>query len=502
MRRNVLLGLIISSGLSVLAAGAGCSGGGSDPTGGGGEGGQGGAGGASQSSSSSSSVAQSGSGGSTADSNISCDTAAELFLDDPGLQDTLDPIDADEDFYKFKGAKGQAILISTDAKPPQDEFDNTYPDLVLTLYKKQGGQWVQIAENDDPYPRSSNDSALYTILPASDDDEYCMRVTECNVWVGGAPGCAPSADITTYDYAVGAGILDASLESIAAETEPNDAAEQATAVEYSKNPQSGNYYLSLQWGGYSSATDVDIWKFNVPADAVTVMGDRPVCNFDFYAGGTAGSGSTATSGVIAYVTTAADPTKKIAQVDVTAAATPSQIAVPCELGTDYLFFMTRKTGSTAGENDFYFVNHGGTGSNPLEAGPNDAIDMPEALKATPNGTTTSYFVDGDLDAAPTDIDYYSVDVPAGSATISVACGGQRSGSGLRGLKVSVLGANDMPITGGIGTESETKDLFLQDVNIPAGVTSLKVKIEASSQDAEVASTFYRCGMHVAPPANP
>lgn len=501
MRRNVLLGLVISSGLSVLAASAGCSDGGSNTTGGGGEGGAGGAS-QSSSSSSSSSVAQSGSGGGMADSNISCDTAAELFLDDPGLQDTLDPIDTDEDFYKFKGAKGQAILISTDAKPPADEFDNTYPDLVLTLYKKQGGQWVQIAENDDPFPRSSNDSALYTILPASDDDEYCMRVTECNVWVGGQPGCAPSADISTYDYAIGAGILDASLESIAAEVEPNDAAGQATAIEYSKNAQSGNYYLSLQWGGYSSATDVDIWKFNVPADAVKVMGDRSVCNFDFYPGGNAGSGSTATSGVIAYVTTAADPTKKLAQVDVTAGQTPAQIAVPCELGTDYLFFMTRKAGSTAGENDFYFVNHGGTGSNPLEAGPNDAVDMPEALKATPNGTTTSYFVDGDLDAAPTDIDYYSVDVPAGSATISVACGGQRSGSGLRGLKVSVLGANNMPITGGIGTESETKDLFLQDVAVPAGVTSLKIKVEAASQDAEVTSTFYRCGIHISPPENP
>ena len=500
MRRNVLLGLVISSGLSMLAAGAGCSDGDTNPPPG--SGGAGGTGGASQSSSSSS-VAQSGSGGMTpGDSNVSCDTAAELFLDDPGLQDTLDPIDTDEDFYKFKGAKGQAILISTDAKPPADEFDNTYPDLVLTVYKKQGGQWVQIAENDDPFPRSSNDSALYTILPASEDDEYCMRVTECNVWVGGAPGCAPSADITTYDYAIGAGVIDPSVESIAAETEPNDADAQANAIEYSKNAMSGNYYLSLQWGGYSSATDVDIWKFNVPADAVTVMGDRSVCNFDFYPGGDAGSGSTATSGVIAYVTTAADPTKKIAEVDVTTGTTPSQIAVPCELGTDYLFFMTRAAGATAGENDFYFVNHVGTGSNPLETAMNDAVDMPEPLKATPNGTTTSYFVDGDIDTAPMDVDYFSVDVPSGATTISVACGGQRSGSGLRGLKVSVLGANNMPITGGVSTETAAKDLFIQDANIPAGVTSLKVKVEAASQDPNVTSTFYRCGVHVSPPAAP
>ncbi|MRG95786.1 hypothetical protein [Polyangium spumosum] len=500
MRRNVLLGLVISSGACLLAAGAGCSDGATTPPG---SGGSGGGGGASQSSSSSSSVAQSGSGGMTpGDDNVSCDTAAELFLDDPGLQDTLDPIDTDEDFYKFKGMAGQAILISTDAKPPQDEFDNTYPDLVLTVYKKEGGQWVQIAENDDPFPRSSNDSSLYTILPASQDDEYCMRVTECNVWVGGAPGCAPSADITTYDYAIGAGVIDPSAESIADEKEPNDTAAEGTPIEYAKNPDSGNYFISLQWGGFSSATDVDIWSFNVPADAVMVMGDRPVCNFDFYPGGENGSGSTATTGLIAYVTTAADPLTKLAEIDVTLGQTPSQIAVPCQLGTDYLFFMTRAAGTAAGANDFYFVNHIGTGSNPLEAAVNDDVAMPEALKPTPNGTTTSYFVDGDIDMAPMDIDYFSVDVPSGAATVSVACGGHRSGSGLRGLKVSVLGANDMPIAGGVSTETAQNDLFIQDANIPAGVTSLKLKVEAASQDPNVTSTFYRCGVHVSPPAAP
>ncbi len=501
MRSKVLLGLVVSSGLSLLVAGAGCSDGGANTTGGGGEGGEGGA--TQSSSSSSSSVAQSGSGGgSTGDANVSCDTAADLFIDDPGLQDVLDPIDTDEDFYKFKGTKGQALQLSTDAKPPADEFDTTYPDLVLTLYRKQGGQWVQAAENDDPFPRSTNDSSLYTILPASEDDEYCVRITECNVWVGQPGFCAPSADITTYDYALGVGMIDASLESISDEKEPNDMPEEGTAIEYAKNPMTANYYLSLAWGGFSSATDVDIWKFNVPADAVTVMGDRSVCNFDFYQGGDQGSGSTALNGVIAYVTTAADPTKILAQIDATAGTTPGQIAVPCQVGTDYLFFMTRKAGSTAGENDFYFVNHVGTGSNPLEGPMNDAIGMPEALKPTPNGMQTSYFVDGDIDMAPMDIDYFSVDVPAGTATVSVACGGQRSGSGLRSLKASVLGANDMPITGGTSTESEIKDLFIQAANVPAGLTSLKVKIEATSQDPSVTSTFYRCGIHLAPPAAP
>jgi len=497
MRSKVLLGLCISSGLALLVAGAGCSDGGGDTTG---SGGTGGSGGAAQSSSSSTSVAQSSSTGMVIeDSNKDCDSAEILALDDPGLQDTLDPIDTDSDYFRFVGEPGKAILLSTDAKPPQDEFDPTYPDLVLTLYKKEAdGTWTQIAENDDPFPRSSNDSALYTILPASQDNEYCMRVTECNVWVGGAAGCAPSADITTYDYAVGGGILDPSLDSIADEKEPNDEAMTATPIEYSKNMQSGNYYVSLSWGGYSSASDIDVWSFNVPADAVAMPKGRTICNFDFYPGGVDGSGSTATQGVMAHVTTAADPATKIAEIEVTASATPAQISMPCDAATDYLFFMTRKAGSMAGANDFYFMNHVATDSNPLEMGPNDDIMMPEALTATPNGTTTSYFVDGDLDMAPMDIDYYSVDVPMGVAQISVACGAERSGSGLRGLKVSILGANDMPIMNGIATESATKDLFIQGAAIPGGTSSLKIKIEAGQQAADVTSTFYRCGIHLSP----
>jgi hypothetical protein len=84
-------------------------------------------------------------------------------------------------------------------------------------------------------------------------------------------------------------------------------------------------------------------------------------------------------------------------------------------------------------------------------------------------------------------------------TFSVSCGGQRSGSGLRGLKASVLkGSDGTAIAGATATESELNDLLLQNAAVPANETALVVKIEAASQAATVTSTFYRCGFHFNP----
>jgi hypothetical protein len=38
--------------------------------------------------------------------------------------------------------------------------------------------------------------------------------------------------------------------------------------------------------------------------------------------------------------------------------------------------------------------------------------------------------------------------------------------------------------------------------VPAGATSLKIKVAASAVDTNVQSHFYRCGFHVNPPAMP
>lgn len=403
---------------------------------------------------------------------------------------TLAPADEDEDFYRFTGVKGDPILIFTDAKPASDEFDVSYPDLVVTLYDANG---IQIAENDDPYPRNSNDSSVYTILP--EDGTYCVRVTECNVW--SPSGCAPAAGISIPDYTVSVVKVDPMLDSVVAETEPNDTAPMGTVMEYSKN-MNGQYYISLAYGLYSSAADVDVFTFNIPMDTPVTSG-RSICNFDFYPGGPSGSGSTALSGVTAYITTLADPMTKIAEVDVTAGTAPAQLAMPCTFGTDYLFFLSRAAGATADVNDFYFVNHVGGGSNPVEVEPNDTPATAHALMQQDNmDGSFSYFVDADITMAPMDRDFFSIDVPAGPTTVSVACSAQRSGSGLRSFTATVLDSTGMPLASGSKTEDPTADLLLQNVAIPSGATTLIIQTDAVMQATDVTSNSYRCGIHLNP----
>jgi hypothetical protein len=250
-----------------------------------------------------------------------------------------------------------------------------------------------------------------------------------------------------------------------------------------------------------------VWKFNLPADAVTADPKaRGVCNFDFLGAGVNGNGSSAIAGVIASVTTAADPLVKLAEADIMADATnPASLSFPCTAGQDYLLFMTRAAGAVAGKDDFYFMYHNGGNSNPLEAealpaapaDTNNTPAMPEALTAVPNGTSTSYFVEGDINKAG-DVDYFSIDVPAGSATISVACSGQRLGTAVRGLSAAVFKADGTtPIASATGTETAAADIFIQQKPI-AGNTKLVIKISATSVDANIKSLGYRCGYHIAP----
>ncbi|MCC6901151.1 MAG: hypothetical protein IT377_19415, partial [Polyangiaceae bacterium] len=104
------------------AGGAGGSGGGAGGTGGG----SGGAG---------------GTGGVAPDGNDTKETATQTKIGtDPqkdAVQGTLNPVDKDQDWYKFDGKKGQILSILTDAKPQAgsgDPFDPTYADLVITMY--------------------------------------------------------------------------------------------------------------------------------------------------------------------------------------------------------------------------------------------------------------------------------------------------------------------------------------------------------------------------------
>jgi hypothetical protein len=397
--------------------------------------------------------------------------------------------DADEGWFSFDAKKGEQIGVFTAAKTGMDPFDPTFLDLVVTLTDDKG---TQIAQNDDPNPRFSNDSEILTVIPK--DGKYFLKVEECNKAFG-AMNCAPADAITTFDYTVQIFDISTMAPAVTGETEPNDTPKDMVAtVKYPAGQMAGQYGFAILDGSFKDGTDVDVYSFTVPSDIAVPMGQRGIANFAPQQAGTDHNGSTGPIGKI-WITDATGTTT-IASMDASLGMTPQELQPPLAFGTKYLVWVQRAAGA-AGTNDFYFTKHYGSGSNPLEVA--DATNGTVAGAEKLTISTNSYFVEGDINTAG-DVDFFSVDVPAGLMmnTVSVACGGQRSGSGVRGLRASVFKGTDMAAATVVATASEDAmtDLLINAKAIPAGETKLSVKIDATmAQDATVTSTFYRCGVH-------
>jgi len=500
MRSRHLFGLLLST-LTIMAAssmGTGCGDGGDgDPTGSGGSGASGGAGG---------SGASGGAGGGNVvdnDGNTSCDTAEvlDLYADAP-LTGKLDPVAVDRDYYKVDLLKGQAIYLGTIAKPEADPYDETYPDTVITLYGPDGK--TQIAQNDDM--SSGNDSELLYLVP--EDGTYCLEVTECGI-IFGEESCAPAADIVNVDYELSGFEFDPMGSLITVDTEPNETPAQATPVKKVSFPNGGPVvgYQSIGWGTFGASSDQDIYSFKVENDVQVDANARALCVIEFQAPpGPNGSGSTAMEGVIARIAEAATPNVTLAQTDMTVLdytfgyeELPT-LTVPCDKGKDYLLFLSRPAGAVAGANDFYFYSHYQYGSNPAETEPNNATAQPLELSPTSDMSGYVAAVTGNIGmpGANGDIDLFSVQVPAGMGLASALCTAERSGSGLRGLQVSLLDQNDNFLKNGTAAEGVDHQLFVDSAFIAAGTTTVKMRVIADSQDANVTGTYYYCSLILLP----
>lgn len=161
MKSKYFFGLLLSS-AAALATVGGC--GGEAATGGsGGRGGDDTASSSTASSTVSSTTVGSGTGGAPGpcgadkDDNCGFETAEEAEINAEEVEGELEPVDEDVDYYTFEGKKGQALYIYTTAKTGMDPFSPEDPDLVITMYDENE---QQIAENDDPFPRRSNDSEI------------------------------------------------------------------------------------------------------------------------------------------------------------------------------------------------------------------------------------------------------------------------------------------------------------------------------------------------------
>jgi hypothetical protein len=190
----------------------------------------------------------------------------------------------------------------------------------------------------------------------------------------------------------------------------------------------------------------------------------------------------------------------VATIDGSVGELAASLAVPLSLGKPY-YLVVKHPATAAGSNDFYFQLRTFGDSNPLEAETTSQNNQPagaEALMAVAYADgSTSYFIEGDLLPAGTDVDHFSVAVPPSMAgVINVACAAQRSGSGLRGLTATVLDSLGTPVGGpASASEAAASDLLVSTLPVPIGATSRIIKLEAASQAPDVLSAFYRCGIH-------
>jgi hypothetical protein len=412
-----------------------------------------------------------------------------------------------KDFYKFEGTAGQRIAVATIAKGEQDDpFDNTYLDLVVTVYDSTK---TAIATQDDPWPRTSNDPQLYTVLPSA--GTYYVEVQECSQAYGSSV-CSDPALITNKTYQVAIFTIDnlgPPTPALEGATDQDGTSGNAIALTFNSAGTvdagiGGNqYYRHIIGGGLQSGSDIDVFSFTLPADSLIIDATyRPTVSFYLQVPGvTSGDGST--SNMKAWIVDSTD-SSIIASVDqanygedFAADNGPAEISVPVQLNHQYFLYV--QNGGTAGARDFYYLmrdddNYFG----PIETAnvTNDVLATPETMATQADADGSDWYgVSGNINTAG-DVDHYSFALNSGLTHINVVCGAQRIGSGLRGFKATLMKTDGTPVASGSVTEVANTDMILKQIPVPASTTSLILKVEAASQDATVTSTNYRCQVHV------
>lgn len=414
-------------------------------------------------------------------------TALPLTMGAESTEETISPV-GELDYFTFEGAKGDAVVIGVAAQTTA--FDKNTIDTVITVFDSDE---KQIAENDDPLPRNTNDSQVMMILPK--DGTYYVVVTECWTWVankGISASCAEPQDKPLADYKVFVGKFNASLAHVVEDAEKGNTHAEATKGGYGK-PENGNgYFVTRIYGTFSDDKDVDWYSFTPPADIDTSK-SQLTASFEAHPHGKDGNGATSATGWGA-LSMADAPTATIAKVDF--AKKGSDIWSAVTGGKQYLLSV-KHPGTSLGSNDFYFISHQVRGDNPLEkkdetnGDPKTAEALTESMTS---GNLPGFFISGTIAEAGKDLDHYEITIPAGyeTAKISTFCTAQRSGSGLRSMTIRLLKADGSEISGAKWVEDDTTDASIKDIPVNNEKTMI-LKIEAAEQAKDVSSNYYRCG---------
>ena len=418
------------------------------------------------------------------DIGLSFDTAEEVEIGSPVTGDLGTP--AAPYYYKFQGQKGQLLQITTLAQTSAKPFDPAVIDSVVTLYDDTR---TAIAENADPTPYTSTDASLFTVLPK--DGTYYVLVQDCFTWTN-LPSryCTGSVERGVSMFTFGVLPVEANQAGRVKDKEPNDGASSAQALTYQKGPKS--YYLTVSWGDFGSASDVDVFSFKIPSDYLPASSSgRAMLQMWFNKPGPKASGATTSAGNI-YLTTADAPGVKLASfagTDFDNGTRAPLFAPPLDVSKTYLLFIEHPAGAL-GENPFYVGMHGAGLSNPLE--------LKDAENGDPTKAETAAFDAGGLayaegDLADADVDYWALDLTGKPTTsrLQTYCTGQRSGSGVRGMKVEVLKGDATALSPAITTTESAGADALTGL-VPINGTKMLVKVTKASQAADVTGTFYRC----------
>ena len=433
---------------------------------------------------------------------------------------TLPDADTTIDYYKFTGKKGERITAVVNAQglvATSTGDDVTIIDTVVTIFDSAK---KQIAQNDDAWPRTGTDSQAFTVLPTN-GDYYVTVTTFCTAFPAVKGSCTNAGGVATFDYELFIADVDMLTAPNTNEgAEPgNDTTAKASKVTYKvpMGSMAGQYGISILDGSFQTATDMDVYEITVPADAAISAGQRPHAEFWVQPITPDNGTGSATNGKF-WLVDAATPTVHIAEVDQVNYSDgdnqtnqPIEMSVPIAIGPagmlhTYYFFAQHGAEASKPDLDFYFIKHfaGTFYLWDLEKSPdiNSLPAAPEALAVS--STAGRYYFEGDLSTIA-DVDYFSVAVDPASVSATLSCSAQRVGSGLRGAKFSLFKADGVtPLgNGSVFTETANLDGTPLAVAMVAGANAkIVVKVETTSQAANVTGAYYRCAVSAAAPAAP
>lgn len=429
--------------------------------------------------------------------------ATEVLIDDPPTDAVL--VDAKtRDYYKFAGKAGERLIIAGLAPSLTTNSDPTIVDATLVLIGPDMDVANPLTYQSDAWPAFGQDAIMLVQLPK--DGEYYVAIQDCNaLFKSGCPN--DPAGIVDLEYNLLIAHMDKLVTPEANASMQGGTIANPVVLKYTvaQGAPAGQYGEVFLGGAFqSAAAKTQVFSFTPPLDTATAAGARSRAEFYIQPIGGFQGGDLSLANVKVWATdmtgnvvlSSADQNKYPTN---SMTYSPMQFSVPVTLGQQYFLFVQNTNAAAAPLTDFYFIAHylnplidAGEKELPAVKGDNDTSATAEDM--LPQGSAKHFFtVDGNLSSAGAtgDTDWFTFIVPAGVTQYQVACDAARTGSGLGGFKVEILGKDGVTSLA-TATETADADLVTMVANVVPADTSMFLKLTAATQDAVVTGTFYRC----------